>query len=467
MNVAAPCPYTPPVSVDEAAGLRSAVPPGGGPTPAEDERRAAADRRFLRNAAGVPVAALGLLFVPSAAVLFLLIAFAQVLAVMKARAPATPGNRGGVTGVPGLELTRLGRVVVPAAWLLVVAAVVADHAALRAWACAILALAGSSALLVRLNLGRARVTRDADRRARVEAPFRFAVTLAVPKGVAARALVVDDRVGPWTRPAAVSAAFPSVPGRARATAEFTLVPERRGWRRFRPVRLATTFPLGLFEAHVDLEAPCEVLVRPREGRATERLRRRLLGASHEQATSRRRLGDDELHGLRDWRLGDDPRRIHWRTSARRGTLTYVERLDEGHGDVVVALSRSAARGPVAEARFERSVAVAATVARAALREHRRVRLVLGEPDAPPPRRVRGRVGVEALLDALAEVRADGGRRPLAELKALLQQTDATVVWVTAASDAALPGVLAEAGAREAVVLAADDPELPTWVRGLR
>ncbi|MBL9087481.1 MAG: DUF58 domain-containing protein [Planctomycetia bacterium] len=396
------------------------------------------------------------------------IAIAQAAAVVfAARRQQRAGARAAETGVPRVTPTLLGRIALPSTWVLVIVAVLTHEPVLRWWACVLFGLTLSAWPLVRWNLARVEVARATDRRARVDAPCGLELRVEHRGRGTARGLVVDDRVGPWTRPVALQALFDRVPGRGSVTARTTVVMERRGWKRFRPVRLSTRFPLGFFEASVDLAAPCEVLVRPREGRPTPALLARLRGATVEQASSNTQLGTDEFHGLRAWRLGDDPRRIHWRTSARRGIVTYVERRDEGFGDVVVALARCPARGPEADRRFEAAVSIAATVVRAALRDRLRVRLVLGEPGAPTPRRVRGRGGLELALDALSEVKADGARRPLAALTALLRRGPATVVWVCASAEATLPETLADAGAPDALVLAADAPALARHVRGIR
>ncbi|MFO0933926.1 MAG: DUF58 domain-containing protein [Planctomycetota bacterium] len=396
------------------------------------------------------------------------IAIAQAAAVVfAARRQRRAGTRAAETGVPRVTPTLLGRVALPSTWVLVIVAVLVREPVLRWWACVLFGLTLAAWPLVRANLARVEVSRATDRRARVDAPCGFELRVEHRGPRTARGLVVDDRVGPFTRPPALQAVFDRVPGRGSVTLRTHVVMERRGWKRFRPVRLATRFPLGLFEASVDLSAPCEVLVRPREGRPTPALLARLRGATVEQAASNTQLGTDEFHGLRAWRQGDDPRRIHWRTSARRGIVTYVERRDEGFGDVVVALARSPSRGPEADRRFEAAVSIAATVVRAALRDRLRVRLVLGEPGAPTPRRVRGRGGLEMALDDLSEVKADGARRPLAALTALLTRGPATVVWVCATSDAGLAQTLADAGAPDALVLAADAPTLSRHVRGIR
>ena len=54
-------------------------------------------------------------------------------------------------------------------------------------------------------------------------------------------------------------------------------------------------------------------------------------------------GGEEVLGVREWRPGDDPGRVHWRSTARSGRLTLLER-----GDVEsVADSASCSSGPTA------------------------------------------------------------------------------------------------------------------------
>ncbi len=83
--------------------------------------------------------------------------------------------------------------------------------------------------------------------------------------------------------------------------------------------LSTSFPFGLFQKERDVELPGEVVVWPRtdrhvrEPRLTgERARRS--GPVQTGASGAR----GEYRGLRPYRPGDDPRDVHWRTSARVG-----------------------------------------------------------------------------------------------------------------------------------------------------
>jgi uncharacterized protein (DUF58 family) len=75
----------------------------------------------------------------------------------------------------------------------------------------------------------------------------------------------------------------------------------------------------------------------------------------------------DIAGVREWQHGDDPRRVHWRSTARRGRLIVAER---GLG-VATALSLAVV-GPSAAPDWEGLVARAASTARAAQLEGRQV-----------------------------------------------------------------------------------------------
>jgi len=146
--------------------------------------------------------------------------------------------------------------------------------------------------------------------------------------------------------------------------------------------------------------------------------------------TRRRLAlEAEFHGLRQFRPGDSPRWIHWRTSARTGELV-VREFDHGtHHDLLLILEPYA---PAADSNcVEAAVSLAATICWTWAREASdRVALaILG----PEPVLVPGGDGPRAAvatLEALAVVRATDapdvarqlGRMPLPAGPALLVTT---------------------------------------------
>jgi uncharacterized protein (DUF58 family) len=78
----------------------------------------------------------------------------------------------------------------------------------------------------------------------------------------------------------------------------------------------------------------------------------------------------EVLGVRDWRSGDDPRRVHWRSTARTGRLTLLER-----GDVVTTALRLVLVGSDGAPGFEEAVSAAASTCERAMRAGQPVTVV--------------------------------------------------------------------------------------------
>ena len=85
----------------------------------------------------------------------------------------------------------------------------------------------------------------------------------------------------------------------------------------------------------------------------------------------------EVLGVRQWRSGDDRGRVHWRTTARTGRLTVLER-----GEVVQPAVHLVLLGPDAAPSFEAVLAAAASTADAALRAGSRLMVVAWHVDGP-------------------------------------------------------------------------------------
>jgi uncharacterized protein (DUF58 family) len=111
-------------------------------------------------------------------------------------------------------------------------------------------------------------------------------------------------------------------------------------------------------------------------------------------------GEDDI-ATREYRHGDDLRRVHWRSTARMGELMVrrEEQPWESHATVVLDTRRSGHRGEGPTASFEWAVAAAASVAVHLRHSGYRVRLVTGDgTDIDSTERD----GDGVILDALAE-----------------------------------------------------------------
>ena len=386
-------------------------------------------------------------------------------------APDDGGSRAPPEGEPGrvrVRSTFEGRVIGAFAVLVAVASLLLGENLVFLMAAVALGLLLATRLLATSNLRGLRVARDVPARARVgrSAPLRYEIQN--PRGRGAVGVEVHDRAGATARPVDLSLEFPYVAGRSRRHHITRFVFLRRGRQSLRPVRLRTRFPLGLFEAEATSGSTGEVLVRPREGRATGRLATFVAGrADAHRRSSRVVRGQDAFYGVREYREGDDPRRIHWRTTARTGTLALSEwHRDEGL-DVVVVLGRGRGAGGGAARDFERAVSVAATLLRLAHRRRTGASLELGTTGSAPP--ARPALGLARALDALAGVGAQGGRRPRAALCRLARGGRGRVVVYVAAGEEKGIGARLRAAAGpggRALLLRADQPAIARWVGGL-
>ena len=163
--------------------------------------------------------------------------------------------------------------------------------------------------------------------------------------------------------------------------------------------------------------------------------------------------------LREYEPGDDPRRIHWRSTARTGTLMVRELIDTTEPTTTIVLdTRTAAMTPGA---FEHAVEVAASVAHAAVLAGRPARLLIPGEDAARL----AEDGAVSMLDRLAA--AGQGTDDLAALLYTVERAPAggALVVVTGAREPALPAKLGEQRRRfspvvVATVLAETDAPCP-------
>jgi uncharacterized protein (DUF58 family) len=147
---------------------------------------------------------------------------------------------------------------------------------------------------------------------------------------------------------------------------------RRGRHRLSGLRLSTKFPFGLVQKSRDLADPAEVIVYPALVPVPPALLRGL-PVRHAGNRQKWRSRNGDFFGLRDFRPGDDPRDIHWRTTARRGVPFVRENEDDEGIEATVVLDNAAGAPPEA---FEAAVSEAASFALELLRRGFRVSLVL-------------------------------------------------------------------------------------------
>ncbi|UGQ10368.1 DUF58 domain-containing protein [Yinghuangia sp. ASG 101] len=291
-------------------------------------------------------------------------------------------------------------------------------------------------------------------------PAEAVVTLVNRGRRVLRRLALEDRCGGRPVPVEVTRLAPDKPGEAR----YGLPTDRRGRVVVGPLRVVRADPLGLTRRASVCAGETTLLVRPRvhplpllaSGRAHH-----IEGPNSATADG----GSQTFHALRGYVLGDDLRRVHWRSSARTGELMVRQMVDVSMPHTTVVLdTRSAAydaaRTPesrdTAERAFELAVETAASVACAVLLRRFPLRLlgaagcVLAES--------RHSLTPDELLDALAVVEFTGERSLAAAFDAVDRaRVGGTLVVVSGSHD--LTGVrelarLADRFERTVVVRAA-------------
>lgn len=150
--------------------------------------------------------------------------------------------------------------------------------------------------------------------------------------------------------------------RRRVRNRIELLMRRRGRHRLRSVAVSSLFPLGFFRKGMRYPVELELLVFP-EIFAPSASRSVRTGRAGEEASRRVGWGHD-LHGLRPFRHGDDPRSIHWKQSARTGDLVFQERETEENRRLMLIFDNAVGE-PEDDAdrrRFEQLVSETATAA---------------------------------------------------------------------------------------------------------
>jgi uncharacterized protein (DUF58 family) len=206
--------------------------------------------------------------------------------------------------------------------------------------------------------------------------------------------------------AARSVLAPLAPGEHARTA-YRIPTTRRGRVSLGPLQGATGDPMGLARRAVVVAPATSVVVRPRvHAIAPPRGGGGRPDAGAAEVT-RRQVAPEalgEFLALRPYELGDDLRRVHWRSTARAGEL--VVRQDEGWstGTTVVVLDTRDGAEPGA---FESAVEVVASIVTALARAGRPV-----EVETTAGAGLAGSSGVlGAVLDRLAEVAPDAPGAP--------------------------------------------------------
>lgn len=174
---------------------------------------------------------------------------------------------------------------------------------------------------------------------------------------------------------------PVLAGGQSVTLAIPVASPRRGRIAFTFIGASTRLPFYLFFKWVRIEAAGEVVVFPALGRLLTQVNFSKGATDVPGENGGRVRGDGEYYGVREYRAGDNPRRIHWRRSAQSGRLMIREMVQSGDNQLWCVVDTCVAPGDIEQAaRLESVISAAATVICDALERGAKVGLICnGEP----------------------------------------------------------------------------------------
>ena len=238
-------------------------------------------------------------------------------------------------------------------------------------------------------------------------------------------LLFEDQLPPGLE-ASTRVVLPPLRPMESARLSYHLRAARRGRFPVGPSRLLSVEPFGLVERTWEATVRDELLVRPRVHALTAVLPVRRTGRGGDSDLGGAGVVGDPDLSVREHRHGDDLRRVHWPTTARRGQLMVrPDQHPQDHNAVVLLDSRAdGQRGTDDRSSLELLVSAAASVVVHAADMGQRVAL-LGDGEDPLPgshdtahRDDAADDPVEEALDRLAVVRPTGADTLAAAVEAV-------------------------------------------------
>lgn len=271
------------------------------------------------------------------------------------------------------------------------------------------------------------------------------VTVTNRGRTATAALVCEDRVGS----ASAEVSVPRLTSGRSVTVPYPLPTDRRSVVAVGPLETVFADPFGVVERRVPYGSSETLYVHPRvHALPSPRVGTRVDLDAEATSTTR---GDATYHSLREYVVGDDLRRVHWKASAHAGTLQVREHVDPVRPDTTLVLdSRYDVCDPDS---FEVAVEVVASLLGAAVSRGFPAQLT---GTTPALRAGRTASSMGPILDLLAGLTQDESSSLDCVLGTVLRSSSGrALIVVTGAASSADLARLATAGRRfqEVVVVA--------------
>ena len=220
-------------------------------------------------------------------------------------------------------------------------------------------------------------------------------------------LLIEDRL-PYVLGVRPRFVMERVPPRARRTLSYPVRCESRGRYSVGPLAIRLGDPFGMCELTRSFNQTDTLLVTPAVVRLPAvPLGGEWAGTGDSRSRSVAVSGEDDV-ATREYRHGDERRRVHWRSTARRGQL-MVRREElpwESHCTILLDTREDAHRGDGPASSFEFAVSAAASVALHT--SHAGYTVALHQGDGELLASAEEGTPADAVLDPLAVVRLTSG-----------------------------------------------------------
>lgn len=275
----------------------------------------------------------------------------------------------------------------------------------------LLSLWATSLLMGGLSLRRLTLARRCPERVHAREPFQVTLTLHNNARLPAGGVVISESLRPVKGVARRSASAQesqrllpggpgagrvlgisggetfatSVAGQGQERARYQLIVRNRGIYQFGRTRLSTVFPFGFWRSERAVREPGRLVVYPRLGEIDAALFQELEIALQRLRRSRPSREEHDFRGLREYRHGDNPKWIHWKSSARQAR-PLVKEFEEPQTKRVVLFVDTNLRQIFGTRRynfFELALSFAATAVRELVLRGCEVTLVAQPPGSEP------------------------------------------------------------------------------------
>jgi uncharacterized protein (DUF58 family) len=194
---------------------------------------------------------------------------------------------------------------------------------------------------------------------------------------------------------------PAVGGRSAGVCRWQLTPPRRGEYPVRPPQAGTSFPFGLWEAKRACDVTSRLIVWPRTFPVGPVPSSDGADVADGNVTRSKVGSTGDVLGVRPYRRGDSPRRIHWPQSAKHDRLIVCELQSHSRPVVLLVLNTDpTVHTPGDDGSREWAIRVTASLAKGWLEAGAQVGLAVRETYLAPNA---GGEHLNRVMDALARI----------------------------------------------------------------